>query len=312
MMSVNAEAEILTDHVETLEMMMSSVTWTMPESIGQNVNTPETSEFAPRVSEDMLTLFFSSWDRPGGYGEIDIWVSTRATINDPWGLPTNAGPSVNTEYNDYFGVTSTDMLEFYFTSDRPGGHNDEDIYVSTRSSQGDEWEAPSNLGPQVNAAAWTCQATFTHNMLLMYLSAEGPNGDSEIFVSTRDSVNDPWGSVANIGTPVNTEYEDTNPSLSSDGLTLYFDSDRPGSPGAGGIWQTTRYSIDDSWLEPVALPPSINTNDVFTPWILSDGTTLMFGREVDGNRDIYQSIPEPATLSLLALGGLLLRRRKRA
>jgi hypothetical protein len=295
--------------IETLCISMA-LAWTVPESIGTNVNTPENSEFTPRVSKNMLTLFLSSWERPGGYGGLDIWVSTRATINDPWGVPTNAGPGVNTEYNDYFGAPSANMLGLYFTSDRPGGYNDEDIYVSTRLSHLDGWGEPSNLGPQVNAAAWNCQPAFTHNMLLMYLSAEGPNGDSEILVSTRNSVYDLWGPVVSIGSPVNTEYEDTNPSLSPDGLTLYFDSDRPGSPGVGGIWQTTRESIDAPWLEPVALPLCINANDVFTPWILNDGKTLMFGMEVDGNRDIYQSVPEPTTVLLLSLGGLLLRRRK--
>ena len=53
----------------------------------------------PRISSDDLTLFFVS-NRPGGEGNWDLWVSTRANKDDSWGEPENFGPIINTPFDD--------------------------------------------------------------------------------------------------------------------------------------------------------------------------------------------------------------------
>src|SRR5512142_1088760 len=54
----------------------------------------------PFVSRDGKTFYMAS-NRPGGLGGIDIWVSRRASVDDPWGAPANVGAPVNSEANDF-------------------------------------------------------------------------------------------------------------------------------------------------------------------------------------------------------------------
>ena len=66
------------------------------------------------VSADELELYFTS-DRAGGLGYEDIWVSTRQSIDDPWGPPTNL-ETVNSSYRESFPCISRDGLTLYFLS----------------------------------------------------------------------------------------------------------------------------------------------------------------------------------------------------
>jgi len=80
------------------------------------------------ISHDGLLLFLGS-DRPGGSGGHDLWVTTRATTNDPWGEPVNLGPTVNSSAPyDQTPSISADGSTLYFSSNRPGGIGDSDIY----------------------------------------------------------------------------------------------------------------------------------------------------------------------------------------
>jgi len=67
--------------------------WGTPQAVNGSVNTEYDEKF-PGISMDGLILFFMS-PRPGGYGAYDIYYSTRAAINDPWGAGANAGIDVN-------------------------------------------------------------------------------------------------------------------------------------------------------------------------------------------------------------------------
>jgi Tol biopolymer transport system component len=68
--------------------------------------------WSPDISSDGLSLYFAS--SRGEYGQDDIWVATRTTINDPWGEPVNLGPNVNSSSIDSFPSISTDGLTLFF------------------------------------------------------------------------------------------------------------------------------------------------------------------------------------------------------
>ncbi len=77
-----------------------------------NIN--EGSASAASLSPDGLHLFFSS-DRNGGYGAIDIWMSTRADVNSPWRDPVNLGPKINSVDNEWHPWMSLDGGAMYFS-----------------------------------------------------------------------------------------------------------------------------------------------------------------------------------------------------
>jgi hypothetical protein len=96
--------------------------------------------------------------------------------------------------------------------------------------------------------------------------------------------------------PINTQYEDSNPRLSFDGLTLYFTSDRPGGQGSLDLWVTTRPSKDAPWSQPENLGPPVNTwADESCASVTADGLELYFSEYLTyrtggyGMQDIWVS-----------------------
>ena len=82
----------------------------------------------------------------------------------------------------------------------------------------------------------------------------------------------PWGAPANLGPVVNSASNDQHPSISKDGLSLYFVSNRLGGFGGNDIWVTQRASVDDAWGPPQNLGPAINTSSSdFAPNLTIDG-----------------------------------------
>jgi len=255
-----------------------------PTNLGPTVNS-SVEDSGPCISADGLSLYFQS-RRPGGLGETDVWVTTRKTENEPWAPPVNLGPPVNTTASDQNPRLSADGLELYFTSDRPGGSGDLDIWVTQRKAKNDPWSSPVNLGPKVNSAMAEIDPTISTDGLSLYFSDaiwRDPRpiglGGPDIWVTTRKSKDAPWDPAVNLGPAVNTSGMDVAPSISTDGLTLYFASNRNrGTYDQPDIWMTTRKTKDDPWGLPVNLGPTVN-NPLAGEWgpdISSDGSTLYF------------------------------------
>jgi hypothetical protein len=175
-----------------------------------------------------------------------------------FGTPTNLGPTVNSQYYDDCPEISADGLELYFHSMRPGGQGEGDIWVTTRTSKDEAWGEPVNLGPSVNSSSYEFDACISADGLSLYVNSmrTGGQGEDDLWVTTRATTSDPWGSAVNLGPTVNCPTWDYGPSISADGLSLYFVSNRPGS--YGGIWVATRETTKDDWGEPVNLGPTIN------------------------------------------------------
>jgi hypothetical protein len=100
------------------------------------------ADIAPSIRRDGLEMFITS-NRPGSMpfpapfvgNSFDLWVSTRASTDQPWSVPLNLGPVVNTHFNDGWPALSFDGTVLYFSSRRPGAFGPDalDIYMSARS-----------------------------------------------------------------------------------------------------------------------------------------------------------------------------------
>jgi serine/threonine protein kinase len=114
-----------------------------------------------------------------------------------------------------------------------------------------------------------------------------------------------FGRPVNAGPVVNGSYSDVTPSISADGLSLYFASDRPGGQGSHDIWVATRASLGGAWSEPVNLGPSVNTPDLEAfPSISADGLELYFtrGGHRGGNHVALRSSPRDPWQTPVKLG----------
>ena len=153
------------------------------------------SNLGGSISPDGLSLYFTS-QRAGNYSEnFDIHVATRATIQDAWGTPRNLGATINGTFFDHAANISPDNLTLLFSSDRPGGSGGMDMWMATRASEDSPWGAPVNLGPTVNSAAWDLSPRISADGLTLYFHSARPGGfgNEDIWVATRTSKTDPWG-----------------------------------------------------------------------------------------------------------------------
>ncbi len=89
--------------------------WSEPQPI-ITVNSDEFDEFEPTITLDGRHLLYSS-DRPDGMGGYDIWVAPLTA--DGWGVPTNLGPRINSEFNERSPAMNADKDKLYISSDRP-------------------------------------------------------------------------------------------------------------------------------------------------------------------------------------------------
>jgi hypothetical protein len=108
-------------------------TFGTPVLFDEPVNSTGVEDF-DCISADGLEVYV---ERPVSGGitasDWDIYVSTRATTNDPWSVPVNLGPGVNSSAGDVAASLSGDGLELYFSSNRSGS---QDIWVAKRGRKG--------------------------------------------------------------------------------------------------------------------------------------------------------------------------------
>jgi len=265
--------------------------------LGPTINTSYHEVF-PCISSDGLELYFGS-DRPGGYGSAenrsggygatDIWMARRATASDPWGEPVNLGPRVNTKASETPTCISSDGLELYFIDwpepyRRPGGYGNSDIWVSRRASKSDPWEEPVNLGPPVSTSDDEGDAITSANGLTLYFCRDARGGAlHDLFVTTRATKQGRWGPPVNLGPTVNSSGIDSEPCILADNLVLLFMSDRPGGFGGSDIYITRRSAIDQPWSKPLNLGPTVNSPmEDWHPCVSPDGSTLIFQSDRPG------------------------------
>jgi len=276
--------------------------WSEPVNLGPVVNSHFNDQH-PAISRDGLSLYISS-DRPGGFGDFDIYVSHRASVNDEWGPPQNLGPIINTEFEDSVPTFSADGHRMYFESGFPGGFGHNDIWVSFREDATDDfaWQTPTNLGSGVNTDKSEGGPTIFedrhHGVTTLYftrcLTEEpcgfgNPNEKWDIYASVMNE-DGTFGTAVPVP-ELNSGYRDTRTAIRSDGLELFLTSSRPGGFGGIDLWVSTRVSTDDPWIEPKNLGPIINsTYKEGAPALSCDATTLYFYSDRPGgfgNNDLY-------------------------
>jgi len=152
---------------------------------------------------------------------------------------------------------------------------------------------PTNPGPPINSSYDEFGVCISANGLEFYFSSSRPGGYGgiDLWVMKRPTIEDNWGDPENLGSPANTQYSYWEPSISSDGLSLYFsdghmtpDGSGPsygnhlpgGLGGQSDIWMITRETIHDTWGAPVNIGLAVNRLNAVHPSISADGLSLYF------------------------------------
>jgi outer membrane protein OmpA-like peptidoglycan-associated protein/tetratricopeptide (TPR) repeat protein len=197
--------------------------------------------------------------------------------------PVTLGDSVNTRYDEYWPCITGDDSTLFFTRRIPRTKEherfrdtvQEDIFVSNLKKYG--WGNVRGISFTINTENNEGAQTITADGQQMFFTAcdrADGYGRCDIYYCKKEG--NSWSSPKNLGNTVNSSYSETQPSVSSDGRTLFFASNRPGGKGKQDIWVTTLDSVYQ-WTKPVNLGDSINTSDMEeSPFIHADNTTLYF------------------------------------
>lgn len=217
----------------------------------------------------------------------DCLFSIEAIKNPIAFKPENLGPSINTKDQEYLAALTTDEGTLIFTRQINGN---EDFY---RSYQFDnKWSYAEYLSKNINTPLYNegAQCISPDGQFLFFTGCNRPDGlgRCDIYISQKEGKD--WSKPVNLGFPVNTKGWESQPSLSSDGKTLYFVSDRDGGLGSYDIWKS-KIGADGKWAMPENLGSNINTRfDEQSPFIHPDNKTLYFssnGWVGLGNKDLF-------------------------
>lgn len=186
------------------------------------------------------------------------------------------GPVVNFKNRQYFPVLTADNEQLFFTARPEDG--EENIYFT--KWDGTEWAKPASISENINSKEneGTCSISADGRMIV-YTSCDRPDtyGSCDLYYSMK--VGDVWEAPRNLGMNVNSSYWDSQPSLSNDGKTLYFSSDRPNGYGRKDLWMS-KLGVDGEWSKAVNLGKLINTmSDEVSPFIHANNKTLFFASD---------------------------------
>lgn len=248
----------------TIDMMANPINVTIG-SAGEGINTDENQEYRPSITADGRIMVFTS-RRPDTQGgkryEIDndwyedVYISYWSDSLKGWAPAVPIPGAINTDGHDASLSISPDGRQLLTFRNQNAG----DIYISkTRMNK--------NAGEAI---------------------ADGSTDAARLMSLNR------WSKAYSLGSNVNSGYFDSNASLTADGSTIYFISERPKGKGNGDIWTSKEVSTN-KW-EPASNLESLNTiEDEKSVFIHSDGKTLFFssrGHKNMGGYDIFKSVKQ--------------------
>lgn len=211
----------------------------------------------------------------------------------------NFGSEVNSPYAEYSPVISADGSVMLFASRKPYTEKDikknkqsmEMIYMSNYNTADSKWNTPAAAPSPVNVSG-------RNNVVLglsndgqrMMLYRDDATGNGNIWETVLDGMT--WSEPTLFPAPVNSPSHESSASLSPDGNTIYFVSDRAGGLGGRDIWISTK-DAKGNWGQPVNPGAAVNTKeDEEGVFIHPDGVTLYFsskGHKGLGGYDVYKT-----------------------
>ena len=206
--------------------------WGAPENLGPPVNS-SARDWSPTPVPGHGLFFVSS--RDGGCGLDDIYF-TRFK-NGAWEEPQNVGCQINSTAFDfgpsYFEDESGKGI-LHFSSNRAGN---QDIYFSIDFG-------PAQVVAELNTSFNDVRPNVRKDGREIVFDSNRPGfGLLDIWTASRETTADKWSTPTNLGPLINSTANDARPTLSRDGLTMFFGSDRAGGDGMSDIYLTTREKL---------------------------------------------------------------------
>lgn len=201
--------------------------------------------------------------------------------------PINLGPTINSDKDEYLPTITNDGRQLVYT--RQIAHRNEDVMISQLKNG--NWQESKPFGKTINTKSSEGMAKFETHGKSFYFSGcmrRDTEGGCDIYQALLE--NGDVSEVRRVDGFLNSEYWDSQPSITCDGRFMFFSSSRKG--GMGGVDLYVSELTDRGyWSKPRNLGPEINTRgDEEAPFISTDGSTLYFssnGHKGQGEGDLF-------------------------
>jgi hypothetical protein len=237
------------------------------------------SDQGPSLTADLRELYFySNRSCPSCY---DLFVTTRATVTDPWGTPaeimelTAAGFDMSPE-------VAPDGLTLWYSSERESPAGGADIWVTTRPNRTSPWNPPMRE-LNLSTAGYDTDPGLSEDGLTMTLTSDGSGAAfGDIWISKRTSIGAPWSVPVPVA-ELNTAVLESAGSLRNSGNTMFF------------AREVTKFDIYVSTRDGAAFGPgvvlaNVNSSQLdFDAWVSQDMRTLFFASDRTGNMEIFEA-----------------------
>lgn len=213
------------------------------------------------------------------------------------------GDAINSDDDEYWPSLTVDGNTIIFTRLVGARKSDlnrhvmaqEDFYTSTKING--VWQPSKPLTALNTAYNEGAQSVSSDGKLIFFTACTRNDGYGSCDIYFSRNTDGVWSVPQNAGTPVNSSAWESQPSISANGETLYFVSNRPGGKGGMDIWKCDLKGFSEwgkpIWSTAVNLGDSINTSgNEISPFIHSDGKTLYFASDYWpglGGYDIFYS-----------------------
>jgi hypothetical protein len=249
-------------------------------NLGDRINT-RFSDIDPVVSGDETKMVYIQ--KQQFYDAVFF----SEKVDGVWSYPRNIIPELGVDEDAYPTALSYDgsILLIYRSNNFIG-----DLYSSSFSDG--SWSALTKLNDNINTKYWESHACLTKSSDTLYFTSnrKGGYGGLDIYFSVKDA-SDQWGTPVNLGSVINSIYNEETPFITSDGKTLYFSSYGHYNMGGYDVFYSTRLD-ENTWSVPINAGYPINTTEddiFFLP--VQNGNFAYFPRFLDGGlglTDIYK------------------------
>lgn len=212
--------------------------WGPAINLGPSINTAA-NEQCPLLLQNGKDLIFVS-NRPGGLGGLDLWITSMHDQRDIFSWEPARNLTVLNSAADEFGPGAYQehgRTVLYYNSNRPGGAGLHDLYVSSEQKDG-TFSAPTPA-PGLDTPYQEQFAALSKDGLEIFFASDRPGtlGGLDLWEATRASTSDAWSTPVNLGPQVNSPAAEGRSTISWDGTTLIFHSNRAGSVD---LYESTR------------------------------------------------------------------------